>query len=177
MKIVTGIDIETTGLSQADGHRIIEVAACLYDAESEKCVGKFVRRINPERSIDAAAQAVHGISFTDLVHEPKWGEVAPTLVKVLERSSMVVAHNGIGFDIPFITGELKRIGIEPPAIQVFDTMTEGRWATFLGKLPSLAELCFASGVEYDPSKAHGAEYDVEVMMSAFFAGVRKGFFK
>lgn len=177
MKIITGIDIETTGLEQAKGHRIIEVAACMYDADTEKCIAQFVKRINPERSIDPGAQAVHGISFTDLVNCPKWEEVAPILAKLMSKSALIVAHNGEGFDLPFIGNELIRIGIAVPNVPVFDTMVHGRWATAMGKLPSLGELCFATGVEYDPSKAHGAEYDVQVMMGAYFEGARKGFFK
>jgi DNA polymerase-3 subunit epsilon len=176
MNIITGLDIETTGLSQEKGHRIIEIAVVLYDATTQKEIGKFVRRINPERSIDPAAQAVHGISFEDLSGCPKWEEVAPQFVKILEKSALLVAHNGKGFDLPFIEGELKRVGLTFPSTPNFDTMVEGRWATFMGKLPSLKELCFATGIEYDPSKAHGAEYDVKVMMDAFFHGLNKGFF-
>lgn len=177
MRIITGLDIETTGLEQEKGHRIIEVAACLYDADTQRQVARFVKRINPERSIDPKAQAVHGISFDDLVGCPKWEDVAPKLAEIMSKSSLIVAHNGDSFDLPFIGNEFKRIGIAIPEVKCFDTMVNGRWATALGKLPNLGELCFATGVEYDPSKAHGAEYDVEVMMSAFFEGVRTGFFK
>lgn len=174
--IVTGLDIETTGLDQAKGHRIIEVAAILYDLDTERELGRWVQRINPQRSIDPGAQAVHGISFEDVAASPVWSDVAPKLAKVMDRSDLIVAHNGEGFDLPFIGAEFLRIGIALPNVKCFDTMLEGRWATPMGKLPNLGELCFACGVDYDPAQAHAADYDVEVMMASFFRARRKGFF-
>lgn len=175
--IITGFDIETTGLDQSKGHRIIEIAASLYELETQTLKGKFVQRINPERSIDPGAQAVHGITFEMLTGCPTWEEVAPKLVKVFRATSLIVAHNGDGFDMPFVGGELLRVGQPVPDVSCYDTMLNGRWATPLGKVPSLKELCFACGVEYDPAKAHAADYDVDVMMESFFIGLNKGFFQ
>lgn len=177
--IIGGLDTETTGLEQEKGHRIIEFALLLYvyDPATGTVIpkGKFVQRINPQRSIDPGAQAVHGISFDDVSMCPTWDEVAPKIVKIMGACDLVVAHNGNGFDIPFIAAELIRVGLPVPDIQAVDTMVQGRWATPMGKLPNLGEFCFATGVEYDPSKAHGAEYDVQVMMEGFFVALKKGF--
>lgn len=177
--IIGGTDIETTGLDQEKGHRIIEFAAALYDFQPESGLvtpkGKFVQRINPQRAIDPAAQAVHGISFEDVSMCPDWAAVAPKVVKVMSACDVIVAHNGNGFDMPFIAAELMRIGLPVPNVRCVDTMLESRWATPMGKLPNLGEFCFACGVDYDPSKAHAAEYDVLVMMEGFFKAVKKGF--
>lgn len=177
--IVGGLDIETTGLEQEKGHRIIEFATqvYLYDETTDVVTpkGKFVQRINPQRSIDPGAFAVHGISYEDLAYSPTWEEVAPKIVKVIGACDLIVAHNGNGFDLPFIAAELLRIGQPIPAVQAVDTMIQGRWATPMGKLPNLGEFCFATGVEYDKEKAHAAEYDVEVLMKGFFVALRKGF--
>ncbi|MDL2284885.1 3'-5' exonuclease, partial [Oxalobacter sp. OttesenSCG-928-P03] len=133
--------------------------------------------INPGRPIDAKAQAVHGITFEMLTKEPEWEVVAPKLQRVISASEIIVAHNGLGFDMPFVTHELKRAGLEVPEKKVVDTCVDGRWATPLGKIPNLRELCFACNVEYDPDSAHAAEYDVDVMMKCFFHGYKKGFFR
>lgn len=176
MALIAGLDLETTGLSQPEGHRIIEVAVKLYDLETREPKGSFVQRINPERAISADAQRIHGIAFEDLVECPKWEEVAPKMVKVMKAVSGIVAHNGIGFDMPFVRGELMRIGLAMPDVYVIDSMLDARWATPNGKLPNLGELCFALDVHYDPAKAHGADYDVEVMMACYFKGLDQGFF-
>ena len=55
----------------------------------------------------------------------------------------------------------------------FFTMENGRWATGTGKLPSLQELCFTCGINYDPEKAHAARYDVNRMLECLFVGLRK----
>lgn len=176
MKLAVGFDLETTGLSQPDGHRIVEIAAIVYDLETKNMVGKFVQRVNPQRPIDPAAQAVHGITFESVAHEPTWEEVAPKLKKILHKAEVIIAHNGKGFDMPFVNGEFNRIGIGSVNAPLVDTMLQARWATPMGKLPNLGELCFACGVDYDPSKAHAADYDVKVMMESFFVGLEGGFF-
>jgi DNA polymerase-3 subunit epsilon len=175
-QVVAGLDTEATGLDQAKGHRIIEVALSLYDVTSEALLASWVQRINPCRAIDPKAFAAHGITFEELVKEPMLEEVAPKLVRILSTVSFVVAHNGRWFDMPFIRAELIRIGQPAPNPILIDTCEDGRWATPFGKSPSLGELCFATGVAYDPEKAHGAAYDVDVMMKAYFVGKRLGFF-
>lgn len=168
MPIAMGLDIETTGLSAEKGHRIIELACTLHDFHTGKLLGKWAPRINPMRSIDAKAQAVHGISIEELMHEPKWEAVAPKLVKLLKKVDLIVAHNGDGFDLPFIIHELDRIGLEVPDVATFDTMTGCYWATPDGKPPSLRELAHSLGYKYDEEKAHSALYDTALMMRCFF---------
>lgn len=175
--LIAGLDIETTGLSQVDGHRIIEIAVKVYDLESRIEKGQYVMRINPQRGIDAKAQEVHGISYDMLVGKPLWEDVAPKLSKLLSHCQYVVAHNGEGFDLPFIWGEFLRAGVSPPSdMRLADTMLQGRWATPDGAIPNLGVLCFACDVPYDKSLAHSAAYDVSVMMECFFSQLDKGFF-
>jgi len=175
MPIILGADTETTGLEQSDGHRIIEIALLAYDFDTRKCVDRYVQRIDPERAIAAAAQEVHGISYTELVGMPKWEAVAPEVHKRMSAAHVMVAHN-MGFDGPFIGAELLRVGLKLPNVTPFCTMENGRFATFDGKFPKLQELCFAFGVPYDPAKAHAADYDVEVTMECFFRGIDRGFY-
>jgi DNA polymerase-3 subunit epsilon len=179
--IIGGLDLETTGLKQEDGHRIIEIAISIYRYNPETHVRanvlRWEQRINPGRSIDPAAQAVHKIPFEALVGMPVWPEVAPRVAKLMAKCDFLVAHNGDGFDLPFIAMELLRVGVAVPDVLSVDTMTAGRWATPLGKSPSLRELAFACDVPYDPEKAHAALYDVDVTMECFFLGLEQGFFQ
>jgi DNA polymerase-3 subunit epsilon len=175
--VVGGLDLETTGLEQAGGHRIIEVALSMHDLTTHELIGKFTTRINPQRSIDPKAQEVHGISFESLAGEPLWEAVAPKVEALLRRCDYVVAHNGEGFDMPFLYAELLRAGRGLPSVGLVDTMLQGRWATADGVVPSLKALCFACGVPYDTALAHGALYDTDVMMESFFSQLKKGFFQ
>lgn len=172
--IFAAFDTETTGLEPGD-HRLIEVYIGYYGLDGLKH-GSRKWRINPERSIAAAAQAVHGISLSELLHEPVWTDVATDVRRGLEKPDFIVAHNGIAFDMPFVNHEFRRVGLDPIDKPVVDTMLAGRWAHPYGKVPNLGELCWACDIPYDPSKAHAAEYDCEVMAMSFVRGLQWGFF-
>lgn len=177
MTLIAGSDIETTGLNQAEGHRIIEICVSIYELETQIKRGSFTQRINPQRAIDPEAQAIHGIGLEELMGQPTWEEVAPKIAALLGKVDHFVAHNGDGFDLPFIYGELLRVGQPLPQLGSIDTMLQARWATADGSVPNLRALAFACGVPYDPSKAHAADYDVDVMMQCFFQQYPRGFFQ
>jgi DNA polymerase-3 subunit epsilon len=177
MLTICGLDLETTGLLAAE-HRIIEAAAVFYewDGTTATKVKEYVQRIDPKRSIDAKARAVHGITENDLIGKPTWDVVGPALAIELDKADLVVGHNLIGFDAEFLIMEWERIKCPLPEFEVLDTMEEGRFATPLGAAPNLGALCWACGVDYDPEKAHSALYDVEVMMECLWYGLRRGVF-
>jgi DNA polymerase-3 subunit epsilon len=173
--IIAGIDTETTGLFTPD-NRIIEVYAGLWDLDTKTLIKAMDQRVNPERPIAPAAQAVHGIANSDLVYKPTWDTVGPELAEFLKDADLIVGHNAEEFDLPFINMEQDRIKASKIVTPVFDTMLRARWSTFNGKVPNLGELCWACGVEYDTTKAHAASYDVEITMQCFFLGMKWGFY-
>lgn len=179
--IIGGFDIETTGLLKPE-HRIIEACVQKFEVDPAQpelhcLLSTTTFRFNPQRSIDPKAAAVHKITLEMLADEPLWEFAAKNLCAILRDCDIVVAHNGFDFDFPFLIQECERVGVAVPEFVPFDTMVDGRWATPFGKAPNLRELCFAAGIEYDPTKSHAAEYDVNVMMKAFFFGWAQNFFK
>lgn len=164
--LIAGVDIETTGLDPNKA-RIIEIAIALFDGEGKK-IGCYEQRFNPRMAIDPKAQAVHGITLESLQDCPLFSEHAERIAKLLSKIDVLVGHNGIGFDFPFIKAELKRAGFIMPDVIEFDTMLDGRWACEDGKQPRLSELAFACGFSYDTQHAHSALYDTELMMECFF---------
>ncbi len=173
-------DTETTGLSQEQGHRIIEVAFSCWAynpvTKERRKIGKtWLQRIHPERLIDPHAEAVHKISLANLRGKPKWPAVAPVVSKLLSKVDILVCHN-IKFDAPFIALELLRVGLPCPQMMTYCTMENGRKATGMGKIPNLRELAYACGIEYKPELAHSASYDTEVLEQCYWVGVDRGLF-
>lgn len=173
--IFAPLDTETTGFCEPE-HRIVEVYADLYHLESRKKLWTMNERINPLRSVPADAQRVHGISGAELLDKPTWEQRGPILHAALNKANFLVIHNA-EFDYNFLNMEFERIGLPKLTMPAICTMEGGIWASSNGKKPSLAELCFACDVHYDPSLAHAADYDVGVMVDCFFKGLDWGFFK
>jgi DNA polymerase-3 subunit epsilon len=176
MPIITVADLETTGFKQEKGHRIIEFCGSMYDYATRTKLRTYTIRINPLRDIPADASRVHGIFLEDLHEAPTWEKVAGLVSGILAKSSVMVNHN-VDFDAPFIGLELARVNAKVPDIQTFCTMKNARWATANGKNPKLGELAWALGVDYDPAKAHAAEYDVDVTAQCLWAGIDRGYFR
>lgn len=172
--IAAALDTETTGFCEPE-HRIVEVYIDLLNVPARKAIWSYEQRVNPLRNMPADAQRVHGISGSDLVNCPTWETIGPTVHKVLHKANFLVIHNA-EFDVNFLNMEFKRIGLSPLAMPYVCTMESGIWAAPTGKKPSLQELCFACEVDYDPSLAHAAAYDVRKMNECFFKGLSWGFF-
>jgi DNA polymerase III subunit epsilon len=172
--VIVGLDTETTGFDYDKGHRIIEACFSIYNQDEHgkiNHIGTVTQRIDPKRSIPEEAQAVHGISLEDIEGMPEWKEFAPKVAKILSKADLLIIHNA-KFDMAFLRGEQRDAGFpienEPPT---FCTMENSRWATPNGKNPSLKELCWSLGIDYDESSAHAASYDVSVMMECYAKGL------
>lgn len=174
-----GIDLETTGLDQEAGHRIIEIGFCIYRTTDgvnwEKIGSTLCKRLDPKRAIDEKAQKVHGITRAELVGLETWEDYAPKMGKMFSACNAIVAHNA-DFDIPFIVGEFDRVMVDCGNPDIFCTMENGRSATPLGSVPSLKQLCWAFGIEYNEEEAHNAAADIDWTMECFFEGLRRGYF-
>ncbi|MBW2329904.1 MAG: 3'-5' exonuclease [Deltaproteobacteria bacterium] len=99
-------DVETTGLSPARGHRIIEIGAvALWEKEF---VSEFHSLINPGRSVPKIVQEIHGIANEMLINEPLTEEVIPKFRSFL-GTGVIIAHNA-KFDLSFLRNEFRRLG-------------------------------------------------------------------
>ena len=104
------LDTETTGLDPRSGHRIIEVA-CI-EMENRRLTGRHLHKyINPEREIDAGAQAVHGITLEFLADKPKFADIVDEFLEFISGGELVI-HNA-PFDLGFLNAELRRLDRVP----------------------------------------------------------------
>jgi DNA polymerase-3 subunit epsilon len=174
MTVYCGLDIETTGLDPATD-RLTEIGLVFY--RDTVRVGEYTQKINPEREVSVKAAQITGYTWASLKDEPVWSEIGKLAHKLLSRADVIVGHNIVGFDMPFMKAEFERIGLTLPDRPLMDTQTGSRWATGDGKVPSLKDVAWSLGFEYDTLRAHSASYDAELALQCYLRGREYGFFQ
>lgn len=106
------LDVETTGLSPAQGDRVVEIAVVILD-EQFRVVRMFDSLVNPRRSIPSQVTQIHGISNHAVRSAPTFGDLLPDLMACLSDTTHLVAHN-ISFDLGFLQSELSECGTDMP---------------------------------------------------------------
>ena len=163
------LDTETTGLSTAQGHRIIEIG-CL-ELVNRRLTGRdFHRFLNPDRDIDEGAERVHGISRADLETEPRFEEIVDDFLAFIKDAELII-HNAT-FDVGFLEHELKLMKHKQPMIEhhatVLDTLTMAR-EMHPGQRNSLDALCKRYEVDATKRDVHGALIDSELLANVYLA--------
>jgi len=162
------LDTETTGLDPKQGHRIIELAAIELDGRkiSER---RFHRYLNPEREIEAAAVAIHGLTYERLQNEPRFSDIAYGFLEFIAGAELII-HNA-PFDIGFLNHELNLIGLPSLDNEVVDTLKVAR-EMHPGKKNSLDALCSRYEIDNAHRTLHGALLDTELLAEVYFAMTR-----
>ncbi|WP_289303067.1 exonuclease domain-containing protein, partial [Methylophaga sp. UBA3996] len=93
------LDTETTGISTAEDHRIIEIG-CVEMVNRRLTGQTFHQYINPHREIDAGAIEVHGITNEFLADKPSFEDVAEDFLQFIDGAELII-HNA-PFDVGFI---------------------------------------------------------------------------
>jgi DNA polymerase III subunit epsilon len=163
------LDTETTGLEAELGHRIIEIGC--VELVNRRPTGKsFHRYLNPERDIEAAALAVHGISRDQLAREPRFLDIADELLAFIADAELVI-HNA-AFDVGFLEAELARAPGPPRSIatvaRVLDTLALAR-QLHPGQRNNLDALCKRYGVDNANRELHGALLDARLLADVYLA--------
>ena len=100
------LDIETTGLSFKDNHKIVEIA-CVETLDLIPTKKVFHKIINPNRSVPDEAFKIHGFSTEFLKDKPSFSEIAEEFLNFIKNKDLII-HNA-SFDIPFLNHELSLI--------------------------------------------------------------------
>jgi DNA polymerase-3 subunit epsilon len=163
------LDVETTGLEVAAGHRLIEIG-CVEIFNRRPTGQKFHKYLNPEREIDAGALAVHGIEMSRLLDAPKFSDIADELIAFLTGAELII-HNA-PFDVGFLDAELARLGREIRCItgfcRVLDTLALAR-KLHPGQRNSLDALCKRYSVDNSKREMHGALLDAGILVDIYLA--------
>ena len=163
------LDTETTGLEHELGHRIIEIGC--VELVNRRATGRtFHRHLNPEREVDDAALAVHGISRTDLDGQPRFAEILEELLAFLAEAELVI-HNA-EFDVAFLDAELARVPGEARRVaaicHVLDTLALAR-EMHPGQRNSLDALAKRYEVDNSHRELHGALLDARILADVYLA--------
>lgn len=165
------LDTETTGLEHKLGHRIIEIAG--VEMLNRRLTNRhFHRYLNPDRTIDAGALSVHGLSREFLSDKPRFSEIAAELLDFLRGAELVI-HNA-AFDIGFLNAELALLDMPPIETVCHSICDTLRMAKDLhpGKKNNLNALCERYGVDNSHRTLHGALLDAEILAIVYLAMTR-----
>lgn len=139
------VDVETTGLSPWRHDRIVEIAVVLISPEGD-VREEYATLLNPGR--DVGPTRIHGITASDVVDAPRFGEIVGDVVEVLRKAQVLAGHN-IGFDRNFLISEFKRIPAQFPEVPLLCTCTQ------LG-CQSLAACCEEFDIVLDDVEGEGS---------------------
>lgn len=165
------LDTETTGLDWRKGHRILEIG-CVELLNRKPTQRHYHVYLNPEFQVDAAAQAVHGLSNEFLADKPRFAEVARDFIRFIEGAEILI-HNA-EFDRGFIDNEFALMGLPALAMitaGIIDTLQLARDMR-PGRRNSLDVLCKEFDVDNSGRQLHGALLDAELLAEVYLAMTR-----
>ncbi|MBQ3621353.1 PHP domain-containing protein [bacterium] len=159
-------DLETTGLAP-NYNEIIEFGAYITDL-SHTHVDKYQSFIRPEGQIDEKITKLTRITSDLLANGKPIKEFLEELHAVIKDTDILVAHNGINFDIKFLNSWCRKLGIKEFNNPLIDTLILARaFITDIGGY-SLGKLSHYFKLEYDEEAvAHRADADAEYLNNVF----------
>lgn len=159
------LDIETTGLSPVEGHRIVEIAAIeLMDGAVTSCC--FYHRINPEREIDEEVSSIIGMTWDTLKNEPRFAEVAAEFMEFIAGTELIMHH--APFDLGFLSTELRLAGLPELTNPIIDTLEMAR-ELHPAQKNHLNALCERYHIEQTHPVWDGLLLDVKVIADVYLA--------
>jgi DNA polymerase-3 subunit epsilon len=160
------IDLETTGVSVTQD-RIVEISIIKVYPDGKQDIK--TRRINPEMPIPEGATAVHGISDADVANEPTFRELANGIKQFLDNCDLC-GFNSNKFDIPILTEEFLRIGLE---VDFRDRHHVDVQQIFFKKEPRNLSAAYKYYCNKEIENAHSAEADALATIEILFSQVEK----
>jgi len=158
------LDTETTGLSPANGDRVVEIG-CIELVNHLPTGEEFHAYINPERDMPAPAFEVHGLSEEFLSGHPSFSAVAEDFLAFIGNDPLII-HNA-AFDTEFLNAELaacKRPEI--PEGRATDTLILAR-RKFPGAPANLDALCRRFKIDLSTREKHGALLDSHLLAKVY----------
>ena len=158
------LDTETTGLSTAANHRIVEIG-CIEINEQIPTNKKFHAYINPQRKVSEEAFKVHGYSDSFLSDKKTFSEISQDFLDFIKDKKLII-HNA-PFDLAFLNYELKLLNKKTiDKENVIDTLEIAR-AKYPGSQNSLDALCKRFNIDNSVREKHSALVDCELLKEIY----------
>ena len=158
------LDTETTGLSVAENHRIVEIG-CIELNNQSPTNNVFHEIINPERPVTEEAYKVHGYSNDFLANKKKFSEIAKDFLFFIKNKKLII-HNA-PFDLAFLNHELKILNYKTiDKENVIDTLEIAR-SKHPGSQNSLDALCKRFNIDNSKRIKHSALVDCELLKEVY----------
>ena len=157
------LDTETTGISVAEGHRVVEIG-CLELDDLIPTKRKFHYYLNPERKVSEQALKVHGYNDEFLSKQKKFKEIGKEFLEFIKNKRLII-HNA-EFDLAHLNNELKLFGKEKIDNEIVDTLTLAR-EKFPGSQVSLDALCKRFNVDNSRRVTHTALIDCDLLAKVY----------
>ena len=158
------LDIETTGLSFQDKHKIVEIA-CVETKDLIPTKNVFHSLINPQRNVPEEAFKIHGFSTQLLSKQKTFEIIADEFLNFIKEKKLII-HNA-PFDVGFLNHELKALKkSEIKKENVIDTLELAR-AKYPGSSNSLDALCKKFNIDLSKRTKHNALLDCELLREVY----------
>ena len=158
------LDTETTGLSVALDHRIVEIG-CIELKDQIPTSKIYHAYINPKRTVSEEAFKVHGYSDKFLSGKKVFSEIADDFLNFIKDKKLVI-HNA-PFDLSFLDYELKIINKKLiDKKNVIDTLELAR-SKYPGSQNSLNALCRRFNIDNSKREKHSALVDCELLKEIY----------
>ena len=158
------LDTETTGLSTAEKHKIVEIG-CIELSNQISTNKIFHQYINPQRSVSEEAYKMHGYTNKFLSDKKTFSEIVEEFLNFIKNKKIII-HNA-PFDLSFLNYELRLIRLkEIDKKNIIDTLEIAR-AKFPGSQNSLDALCKRFNIDNSKRKKHNALVDCHLLKEVY----------
>ena len=158
------LDTETTGLSIAAKHRIVEIGC--VELNNQIATNKvFHSYINPERPVSEDAFKIHGYSDKFLTTKKTFSEILKNFLDFIKDKKLII-HNA-DFDLSFLNYELKLLNQKIiDKKNVIDTLELAR-SKYPGSQNSLDALCKRFNIDNSKREKHSALVDCHLLKEVY----------
>ena len=158
------LDTETTGLSNTERHRIVEIG-CIELNNQIPTNKIFHEYINPQRPVSEEAYKIHGYSNEFLSNKKTFAEIAENFLEFINGKKLII-HNA-PFDLSFLNYEMKILKKEMiNKNNVIDTLEMAR-TKYPGSQNSLDALCKRFNIDNSKRKKHTALVDCHLLKEVY----------